>query len=140
MTNKISHQRQAALVNATKARQGSVAIFTEHPECICVRVEKVDTDDWGVSLTLAVVDVPGFSMKPATKARGFLTVGIAWEHGSFKDDWWKAHYVVWNLYFNDELVERALAMAKENAAQGQNLGIFVFQQLRSEHERNNRAR
>jgi phenylpyruvate tautomerase PptA (4-oxalocrotonate tautomerase family) len=139
MKNKISPERKAELIDAAKFRLGSVAIFTEHPSYICVRVEEVEADDWGVKLTLAFMDVPGLEPQPAIKARGSLEVSVAWEFGSFSDDWWIAHYVAWNLHFSSELIEHAAEMAKAMVAQGKDFGRVEFHTLRLQHEQKKRA-
>jgi hypothetical protein len=127
------------LVKTAQSLAGREVIFKEGTLLLHVRVIEVKADHHGVGFTFAVLDTPGFEVSPSMKARGKFVVSSGWESGTFETGWWRAYYSFWSIYFDQVLIERTLALAKEAAAVEKSIGVRNFTMLRNKYEKENSA-
>ena len=115
----IHRQRQSFPAIATKC-EGALAIFLERPDATLVRVSDIKVDDWGVSVTITYVALPGMS-RCWEEQTDHCVISASWEIFTGDTVSWRARYVPWQLYFGPEAIEKFIALAGREAESGRQI-------------------
>jgi hypothetical protein len=86
----------------------------ERPTATLVRVSNIKAEDWGVTLTINCVPLPGMA-RLAPRQPDFCNLSAAWQILSASTEVWYAAYCPWQLYFVPEAVEKLIALASREA-------------------------
>ena len=100
--------------------EGALAILMESPTATLVRVSNIRADDWGVTVTITCVPLPG--MRGLGRQQiDCCDISAAWGIFSANTASWYAQYCPWQLYFVPEAIEKFIALAGREAESGRQI-------------------
>ena len=112
-------KRQSFPAIAAKC-EGALAILMESPTATLVRVSNIRADDWGVTVTITCVPLPG--MRGLGRQQiDCCDISAAWGIFSANTASWYAQYCPWQLYFVPEAIEKFIALAAREAELGKQI-------------------
>ena len=115
------HQWQQQSFPAIAAKcEGALAIFVERPGATLVRVSNIRADDWGVTVTITCVPLPGMS-RCWEEQTDRCDISASWEIFFGDAVSWRARYVPWQLYFVPEAIDKFIALAGREAESGRQI-------------------
>ena len=103
-------------------RTGSEAVYVESPAICRVCVDRVDTQEKGISVALSVLRIAGFTPTP----RDAWISHASWEEFQFSEHTWLAPNVSWQFYFDLSIIEALSAFASDIPQVTSEVGRFVL--------------
>ena len=117
---KASDVMVSSTVERMRSKVGAIALFKEGDWLSTVKLNQITANDNGAECLISSVPTAGLNPLPDEGASG-IKLFASWSILLVDDLEWKAHYVAWYLFFEQELIQEIVALAAAEASNGRTL-------------------